>query len=151
MLYPIRSTTPFCFSVNIKLPQHYTYVGKYSSRYISYYECALAFNWYSKSSVKVKSYIFSTVFVQFNQKNIFFRNERINFLLLFVHRYIRLTSFSAVCILYAVSLFRFCGSGPLWLHMTESVVGSRCQQNWWINLLYLQNFYRPTEMVSGVC
>lgn len=67
--------------------------------------------------------------------------------MLYFYRYLRLTPLLGFCIIFAVSLFRFCGSGPFWSHLTGSI-RTECEQNWWINLLYLQNYIHPEKIVS---
>lgn len=67
------------------------------------------------------------------------RKGRINFGLLYVFRYIRLTpAYFAIIALYSTILPRM-GSGPLW----NSRIGleqERCASSWWANLLYVNNY-----------
>lgn len=85
--------------------------------------------------------------ISFADNIFFFRNQRINLPMLYFNRYLRLTPLLGFCILFAVSLFRFCGSGPFWSHLTGSI-RAECEQHWWINLLYLQNYIHPEKIVS---
>lgn len=80
----------------------------------------------------------------------YFRNGRINVVSLYIHRAIRVTPLLGVCILFSMSLFRFCANGPLWPRITAAV-SKRCEQNWWISLLYMQNYVRPDDMVRVIC
>nr|CAI5836893.1 unnamed protein product [Callosobruchus analis] len=67
------------------------------------------------------------------------RRGKINFAILYIARYIRLTPAYVVVIgLYATLLPRL-GSGPFW----ESKIGleqERCLSSWWTNLLYINNY-----------
>ncbi|KAG8212720.1 hypothetical protein J437_LFUL019641, partial [Ladona fulva] len=74
---------------------------------------------------------------------IFFRDReqgsRFNFIAYYGHRYIRLTPPYAIMIGFYATLFAKTGSGPYW----ETYVGSNrdfCQENWWTNLLYVNNY-----------
>jgi peptidoglycan/LPS O-acetylase OafA/YrhL len=67
------------------------------------------------------------------------RKGRVNFLVLYVFRYIRLTpAYLAMIGLYATWLPKI-GNGPLWnARMVKEQ--ERCQMNWWLNLLYVNNY-----------
>uniref|UniRef100_A0A182SXU3 Acyltransferase 3 domain-containing protein n=1 Tax=Anopheles maculatus TaxID=74869 RepID=A0A182SXU3_9DIPT len=68
------------------------------------------------------------------------RHGRLNFGLLYVFRYIRLTpAYLAVIALYATWLPRL-GEGPLWKGRIE-LEQKRCQQSWWLNVLYVNNYF----------
>ncbi|VVC34920.1 Nose resistant-to-fluoxetine protein, N-terminal,Acyltransferase 3 [Cinara cedri] len=64
-----------------------------------------------------------------------------------VFKYFRLTPVYAVIIFFFATLQYKMGSGPLW----EAFIGTdkkNCQQTWWINLLYLNN-YVETDKTCG--
>lgn len=67
------------------------------------------------------------------------RNGKINFGILYIFRYIRLTpAYIAMIALYTTWLPKM-GSGPLW----KSRIGleeERCEMSWWANLLYINNY-----------
>uniref|UniRef100_A0A182M972 Acyltransferase 3 domain-containing protein n=1 Tax=Anopheles culicifacies TaxID=139723 RepID=A0A182M972_9DIPT len=68
------------------------------------------------------------------------RKGRLNFGLLYVFRYIRLTpAYLAVIALYATWLPRL-GEGPLWQERIE-LEQERCQRSWWLNILYVNNYF----------
>lgn len=75
------------------------------------------------------------------------RHGNVNFLVVFLGRYIRLTpAYLAVIALYSTWLPKL-GSGPLW----DSRMGleqERCQSSWWINLLYVNNYIGTDKIVS---
>lgn len=100
---------------------------------------------------------------------IFRRKGSINFAMVYVHRYLRLTPILAVVILISLTLFRRVmgdfiliwsmfdliltpflffkmGSGPLWFSYIKNAVN--CDEYWWTSLLYIQNYYNPDKIVT---
>jgi hypothetical protein len=55
----------------------------------------------------------------------------------FVHRYIRLTGVYAIVIGLHATLLKFFATGVQSSLVSDNV--EPCQENWWINLLYLNN------------
>ena len=51
--------------------------------------------------------------------------------------YFRLTPTLMFCVLLVAKLRPFFGAGPLWFMQSDT---SACSENWWTNLLYLNNF-----------
>lgn len=43
-------------------------------------------------------------------------------------------------LLLVTKLLPFCGAGPVWFAMIRE--STACSRNWWINLLYINNFHR---------
>lgn len=74
--------------------------------------------------------------------------DKFNSFWFIVSRYTRLTPslVTAMCLTLFLPLM---GSGPLWNEFVAPV-GKNCEKNWWVNLLYIQTFYKPDEMVSSV-
>lgn len=71
--------------------------------------------------------------------------RKINFGLLYVFRYIRLTpAYLAVIALYTTILPRL-GSGPLWNYRI-GLERERCQSSWWANLLYINNYVNTDKL-----
>lgn len=67
------------------------------------------------------------------------RKGSVNFGLLYVFRYIRLTpAYLAIIALYSTILPRM-GSGPLWNYRI-GLEQERCLSSWWANLLYINNY-----------
>lgn len=63
-----------------------------------------------------------------------------------VYRYIRLTPPYAYLILFhATFLYEF-GDGPGWKNVAL-IERNFCRSNWWTNLLYVNNYVRPEQMV----
>ncbi|KAJ8921959.1 hypothetical protein NQ315_008593 [Exocentrus adspersus] len=73
------------------------------------------------------------------------RKGKVNVLILYVARYIRLTpSYIVVIGLYTTYLYRS-GSGPLW----ESKINlekERCVNSWWANILYINNYVNTNQL-----
>lgn len=75
------------------------------------------------------------------------RAGRINFALLYVFRYVRLTpAYLAVIAVYATWLPKL-GSGPLW-DARMGVEQARCRESWWLNVLYVNNYVGTEQIVS---
>lgn len=68
-------------------------------------------------------------------------------LILVTFNHFRLTPVYAVAVAFGATWYIHMSEGPMW----NSVVGTEaqnCRHNWWINLLYLNNYYKFEEMVS---
>lgn len=77
------------------------------------------------------------------------RNGKINFGLLYIFRYIRLTpAYLAMITLYITWMPKL-GSGPLWKARME-LEKDRCTENMWANLLYINNYVGNDKLVSSV-
>ena len=51
------------------------------------------------------------------------------------------------CILIRAKLAQFFGAGPVWFVEADS---SACSEHWWTNLIYLNNFLKMGDRLSGV-
>ncbi|XP_074595938.1 nose resistant to fluoxetine protein 6-like [Brevipalpus obovatus] len=73
------------------------------------------------------------------------KNNRINLIKFYLHRYIRMTPLMMVIIGFCATVLRYLGQGPAWL---ESIMmfDKWCEDNWWINALYLHNFVKRETM-----
>ncbi|XP_060529412.1 nose resistant to fluoxetine protein 6-like [Cylas formicarius] len=60
-------------------------------------------------------------------------------------RYIRLTPVYAFVIFYYATVFNYTGNGPLWKVVAGGDVDD-CKNNWWTNLLYINNYVNPDHM-----
>jgi len=63
-----------------------------------------------------------------------------NVLLLYLHRYIRLTPSCAILICFATGVWKYVGQGPTWAIYTETAK-AMCENDWWTNLLYINDLY----------
>ncbi|KAL1399318.1 hypothetical protein pipiens_008305 [Culex pipiens pipiens] len=70
---------------------------------------------------------------------------KINPLMLYLRRYIRLTAPYAALILFVVSFPMYMGDGPLW-KSTMTSLQRGCLENWWSALLHIQNYVNPRNM-----
>lgn len=72
------------------------------------------------------------------------RKGQINFLVIYVYRVLRITPVYMVVVAFYVYVLPHLGEGPLW----ESIVwreSNRCRDNWWTNLLYLNNYINTDQ------
>lgn len=73
------------------------------------------------------------------------RKGHVNFGLLYIFRYLRLTpAYLAIIGLYSTWLVKL-GDGPLW-QSRISLEQERCMKSWWKNLLYINNYYGNDEL-----
>lgn len=75
------------------------------------------------------------------------KKRRFNPLILYLHRYIRITAPLAALILFVVSFAVYMGEGVYWKVQMESLM-EPCMTNWWATLLHIQNYVDPGNMVS---
>ncbi|XP_030378610.1 nose resistant to fluoxetine protein 6-like isoform X2 [Scaptodrosophila lebanonensis] len=67
------------------------------------------------------------------------RRGKLNVLVLYVARYIRLTPAYMAIIGFYMTWFPYVGSGPIWKQRI-SLEQQRCQSSWWLNILYINNY-----------
>ena len=65
---------------------------------------------------------------------------------MYLHRYIRLTPALIAAVLFAISVYRYMGNGPMWKSYSD-VAGMNCKNYWWSLLLYVQNYVNKGELV----
>lgn len=75
------------------------------------------------------------------------RNGKLNVLFMYLHRYIRLTPMLGFVMLFVLSIIKVFGNGPLW-PMYLKIAAINCEENWWQNLLYIQNYAGNKHIVS---
>lgn len=75
------------------------------------------------------------------------RQGKLNVLILYVGRYIRLTPAYLAIIGFYMTWFPSMGSGPLWQQRIEREQ-ERCQSSWWTNILYINNYINSDKLVS---
>lgn len=71
---------------------------------------------------------------------------KLNILMMYVHRYIRLTPTYAIIVGVGATLLNYAGNNPKWkaIELEETL----CRENWWTNLLYINNIFHMQEMVN---
>ncbi|XP_015511171.2 nose resistant to fluoxetine protein 6 [Neodiprion lecontei] len=65
--------------------------------------------------------------------------KKFNLAMMYFHRFVRLTPSVMVLVLFCAFLLHRIANGPIW-NMMNYLVITPCQRNWWLNLLYVQNF-----------
>ncbi|XP_021937403.1 O-acyltransferase like protein-like isoform X2 [Zootermopsis nevadensis] len=68
-----------------------------------------------------------------------------NYLIYFLHRYMRTTPMMAILILVYTGIILHMATGPLWDSFLQIEV-AYCKNNWWTAILHLQNYINPSEM-----
>lgn len=89
--------------------------------------------------------VLSGMLVSWNMLQELDKHGKINPLMMYLRRYIRITAPLAPLILLVVSFVYYMGEGPLW----SMVVGREvqvCSENWWSTLLHIQNYVHPSTM-----
>ena len=66
----------------------------------------------------------------------------------YFHRFFRLTPSYMFVILLVAKLRPFFGAGPVWFVAADTTA---CSDNWWTNLLYLNNFLKMGNNLSEMC
>eukprot|EP00794_Sanderia_malayensis_P018808 gene18808-20704_t len=59
----------------------------------------------------------------------------------YFHRFVRLTPGYMFVILFYVNILPMIGNGPTWNCLTVKMLQKPCEDYWWTNLLYINNFY----------
>ena len=73
------------------------------------------------------------------------QREKFNFIRYVAARYFRLTPQLAIVILITLLLPLF-GSGPIFHEFVDHIVEG-CEENWWITLLYVNNYFKQDKTV----
>ncbi|KAL1514039.1 hypothetical protein ABEB36_003363 [Hypothenemus hampei] len=74
-----------------------------------------------------------------------FDKKMVNPAFIIFMRYIRLTPVYAFVIFYYATVFNYTGKGPLW-KVIAGADSEDCRNNWWTNLLYVNNYVNPGHM-----
>lgn len=75
------------------------------------------------------------------------RKGRLNPLILYIGRYIRLTPAYMVVIGFYMTWFTRIGDGPIWRERIEPEQ-DRCLESWWLNIMYVNNYINSDKLVS---
>lgn len=70
---------------------------------------------------------------------------KVNWFTFYTHRYWRMTPLMMIVVAVCATLLPYFGDGPRWRE-TISTYDETCKANWWINLVYLQNFIHTPQM-----
>ncbi|XP_042885812.1 nose resistant to fluoxetine protein 6-like [Penaeus japonicus] len=109
----------------------------------------LIFQVISNASLSTDSFFFlSGLLVSYGVLKEVKRTGRIDIIMYYVHRIIRLTPPIAVVTLFLGTLFRFLPSGPMAYYVTS--VYTICSDKWWIDVLYVNNFLAFNETTNQI-
>ncbi|XP_068082886.1 nose resistant to fluoxetine protein 6 [Anabrus simplex] len=110
-----------------------------SSRYGEEIYSDWRYLWITNATISVDTFlVLSGLLVAYTFLQKVPKTNSFNVPMYYIHRYIRLTPSLAMIVLLQVSLLRHAGTGPFWNNIHD--LGDKCQHNWWITLLYLQNY-----------
>ncbi|KAG8173883.1 hypothetical protein JTE90_020463, partial [Oedothorax gibbosus] len=90
----------------------------------------------------LSGFLLAYIFFEAASKN----DGKVPWLYFYIHRYIRLTPVYMIVIGFWATLYPLMGSGPFWT-MPQTDPG--CINNWWRNVLYINNFYDKTDLCLG--
>lgn len=90
------------------------------------------------------AFILSWQLMSYHKSNTIKPNVR-NYALGVFHRYIRLAPCFAFMILLHATIMPKLVDGPFWNLSSEREI---CRNNWWSNLLFIQNYVNPGAIVS---
>ncbi|XP_058467393.1 nose resistant to fluoxetine protein 6-like [Malaya genurostris] len=76
------------------------------------------------------------------------KKRKINPLMLYRHRYIRITAPYAALVLFVVSFAKYMGEGFMWKTIIDAN-DETCSKYWWSALLHIQNYVNPRSMCLG--
>lgn len=88
-------------------------------------------------------FVLSGLLVSYNFTRKRRKGESFNIFRYYIRRYLRLTIPYGVVILCSIYLLKYLGSGPIYYKI--NIVSQLCRDNWWKNLIYLQNYLGTTE------
>ncbi|XP_052124415.1 nose resistant to fluoxetine protein 6-like isoform X2 [Frankliniella occidentalis] len=72
------------------------------------------------------------------------QRKSFNFIMYYVHRYIRLTPAFAMMVAITATWLALLGNGPLWTKVMGSASQS-CRDNWWTAMLYVANYANAND------
>lgn len=71
-----------------------------------------------------------------------------SWIMFYVHRYVRLTPVMMSVVAFVATLYVYLGSGPWWGKVAEGLP-KHCVENWWTNMLYINNFVNMETSCIG--
>ncbi|XP_067661103.1 nose resistant to fluoxetine protein 6-like [Haliotis asinina] len=69
---------------------------------------------------------------------------KLNWAMFYFHRFWRLTPVYMLMLMFSTCLFHYLGDGPIWSQ--TGMQKQQCRDNWWTNLLYINNLVNKDEM-----
>ncbi|KAK0083717.1 hypothetical protein PV326_006605, partial [Microctonus aethiopoides] len=74
------------------------------------------------------------------------KTKKTNFIMAISIRYLRFTPSYAVVIFFIALILPHLGAGPDWDYKIASLESSNCADNWWTNLLYINNYVNTNKL-----
>ncbi|XP_037787613.1 nose resistant to fluoxetine protein 6-like [Penaeus monodon] len=110
---------------------------------------SLVFQVIANASLSTDSFFFlSGLLVTYGVLKEVKRTGRVDIIMYYVHRIIRLTPPIAVVTLFLGTLFRFLASGPMAYYVTSMY--TICSSKWWFDVLYVNNFLAFNETTNQI-
>ncbi|CAH1786287.1 unnamed protein product [Owenia fusiformis] len=75
------------------------------------------------------------------------KNGKLNWIMYYFHRFWRLTPPYMLILMFSACLSRYVSTGPLWPE--QGFERNYCNDTWWTNLLYINNFVKDDKMCMG--
>ncbi|XP_060604940.1 nose resistant to fluoxetine protein 6-like isoform X2 [Ruditapes philippinarum] len=72
---------------------------------------------------------------------------KFNWIMFYFHRFWRLTPPYMLFLMVYVPTFKYWGDGPFWPQ--QGVETKECENTWWTNILYVNNFVKTEQMCMG--
>lgn len=92
-------------------------------------------------------YLLSGLLVAYVFFNTHQKTKKFNLPMFYIHRYLRLTPALMIMVAISATWYIHLGDGPLW-HQADDLQ-KLCQDYWWRNLLYIQNFFTFGDTCVG--
>uniref|UniRef100_A0A7E4V816 NRF domain-containing protein n=1 Tax=Panagrellus redivivus TaxID=6233 RepID=A0A7E4V816_PANRE len=72
-------------------------------------------------------------------------NAPVTWIAFYIRRYLRLTPVYLLLMILIVTLSTYISDGPFWRPLERN----NCKNSWWVNLLYLNNFFKQDDQCMG--
>ncbi|KAK0074969.1 hypothetical protein PV325_007579, partial [Microctonus aethiopoides] len=91
-------------------------------------------------------FTFGGVLLAYYMLNNLDKTKKTNFIMAISIRYLRFTPSYAVVIFFIALILPHLGAGPDWDYKIASLESSNCADNWWTNLLYINNYVNTNKL-----
>ncbi|XP_035714450.1 nose resistant to fluoxetine protein 6 [Folsomia candida] len=93
-------------------------------------------------------FVLSGLLVAYNVLKMLAKTKgKLNIPMFYIHRYLRLTPVYAAIVGVMATLVPYAGRGPYWFIMERW--SEICEDNWWTNMLYVNNFVNTSWLCQG--
>ncbi|XP_019874197.2 nose resistant to fluoxetine protein 6 [Aethina tumida] len=90
-------------------------------------------------------FVISGLLVVYLYLKTFEKTGKMSLMMFYIHRILRLTPSLIMVIILSTFILRPTGSGPFY-NLVLNMIETSCKDNWWVTLIYLQNYIHPKEM-----